>query len=114
MIVLAPSAVMVPLLQQMNKLNQRRILRIGNKLIEGPSAIFRISEGDWLEKDLHIYFFDPKSGNIESYSIWSDDSMNKTENFLFPMIRVLKWNRRVDLSNLRQNPLRTFPCLICC
>lgn len=93
----------------MSKLNHRRILRIGNKLIEGPSAIFRISDGDWLEKDLHLSFFDPRSGELSSCSIWSDDSMNKTKNFLSPMIRVLKWNRREDLHDLRQNSERTFP-----
>lgn len=91
------------------KTNHRRVMRIGNKLVEGPSAIFRISEGDWLEKDLHITIWDGGNRNISSYSLWTDDSMNKEEDFLPPMLRILNWNRREDLDELRKDENRKFP-----
>lgn len=85
----------------MSKLNYRWILRIGNRLIEGLSVIFWILDGDWLEKDLYLSFFDFKLGEFSSCLIWSDDSMNKIKNFFLLMIRILKWNRREDLYDLR-------------
>jgi hypothetical protein len=93
----------------MKKTNHSRILKIGNKLVEGPSAIFFISEGDWLEKELQITFYEPGMRKIESYSIWSDDSMNKEKKFHAPMIRILKWNRKNDLDDLKNNSIRKFP-----
>jgi len=95
----------------MKENNHRRILRIGNKLVEGPSAIFRVSDGDWLEKDLQIILYEPGMKKIASYSIWSDDSMNKESNFMPPMIRILTWNRREDLANLKEDIHRTFPII---
>ncbi len=84
-------------------------MRIGNKLVEGPSAIFRLSEGDWLGKDLYITVRDRGYENISSYSLWTDDSMNKEEEFLPPMIRILDWKRRKDLSELKEDENRNFP-----
>ncbi len=95
----------------MKRTNSRRILKIGNKLVEGPSAIFSISKEDWLEKDLQITFYEPGMKKIESYSIWSDDSMNKENDFLSPMIRILTWNKHEDLENLRENAQRNFPII---
>lgn len=91
------------------KTNHRRVMKIGNKLVEGPSAIFRLSEGDWLEKDLHITIRDGEYRNISTYSLWTDDSMNKEEDFLPPMIRILNWKRRQDLEELREDENRNFP-----
>ena len=91
------------------KTNHRRVLKIGNKLVEGPSAIFRLSEGDWLEKDLHITIWDGGYQNISTYSLWTDASMNKEEDFLPPMIRILNWKRRKDLDELRDDENREFP-----
>ena len=93
----------------MKKTNHRRVLKIGNQLVHGPSAIFRISRGDWLEKDLQIVLYEPGMKRIESYSIWSDDSMNKEKDFLPPMIRILTWNRREDLHSLKESSKRKFP-----
>jgi hypothetical protein len=35
----------------------------------------------------------------ESLSVLSDDSMNREENFLAPMIRRCRWNRAADMAN---------------
>lgn len=91
------------------KTNHRRILRIGNKLVESPSAIFRISEGDWLEKKLHITIRSRSFEKFSTYSLWTDYSMNKEENFLPPMIRILNWKRKEDLDDLDKDKNRKFP-----
>jgi len=91
--------------------NQRRVLTIGNKLVAGPNAIFRISDGSWLEKDLHFSIYEEGLKKIETYSLWTDDSMNKEENFLSPMIRILTWERRRDLNDLNDNKTRKFPMI---
>ena len=51
----------------MRTTDHRMVMRIGNKLVEGPNAIFRISEGDWLEKDLHITIWDGGYQDISTY-----------------------------------------------
>jgi hypothetical protein len=95
----------------MNKPHTRRILKIGNKLVKGPDAIFNIQGRDWVEKDLQIIFYKPDLANIESFSIWSDRTMNKYKNFLPPLIRMLKWDRKTDMENLRLNQQRDFPMI---
>jgi len=89
--------------------HHKRVIKIGNKLVEGPSAIFRLSDGDWLEKDLHITIWN--GGSRSTYSLWTDDSMNKEEGFLPPMIRILNWNRKQDLAELREDENRKFPTI---
>ncbi|MGB0869453.1 MAG: hypothetical protein ACPGSD_07635 [Flavobacteriales bacterium] len=91
------------------KTNRGRVMKIGNKLVEGPSAIFRLSEGDWLEKDLHLTIWDEGFQNISTYSLWTDNSMNKEEDFLPPMIRILHWKKRLDLDELKVDENRKFP-----
>jgi len=89
--------------------NLKRIVKIGNKLVQGPSAIFRLSQGDWLEKDLYITIRGEGFKNISTFSLWTDSSMNKEEDFLSPMIRILNWNRQQDLEAARIDENRNFP-----
>ena len=46
---------------------------------------------------------------MSNYSIWTDCSMNKEEDFLPPMIRILNWKRKQDLDDLKQEESRKFP-----
>lgn len=83
-------------------LSQRRCLRVGRALLEGPSAIFPPSEIDnygWLEADFRLMIKWPGQHRHESVSVFSDDSMNRDENFLPPMIRRCLWNRSADLAS---------------
>lgn len=91
------------------KTNHRRVTKIGHKLVEGPSAVFRISDGDWLESDLHIIIKEGGLRKIETYSLLTEDTMNKEIDFLPPMIRILKWRRSEDLNELQNDEHRRFP-----
>lgn len=75
------------------------LLRIGNKLIEGPDTIFsNYNNQDWLEKDLQIIIYHSGHQLVESYSIWSDSTMNKEGDFLPPLIRILQWQKSIDIQ----------------
>ena len=91
------------------KRNHIKAMQIANKLIEGPNGISRISDGDWLEKDLHITIRKKGYEKIETFSLWTDCTSNREDGFLPPMIRILKWNRNEDLEELRLDEKRTFP-----
>ena len=91
------------------KTNHRRVTKIGHKLVEGSSAVFRISDGDWLESDLHIIIKEGGLRKIETYSLLTEDTMNKEIDFLPPMIRILKWRRSEDLNELQNDEHRRFP-----
>lgn len=91
------------------KRNHIKAMQIANKLIEGPNGISRISDGDWLEKDLHITIRKKGYEKIETFSLWTDCTSTREDGFLPPMIRILKWNRNEDLEELRLDEKRTFP-----
>ncbi|SDQ14916.1 hypothetical protein [Flagellimonas zhangzhouensis] len=93
----------------MKETHFEKLVRIGNTLIEGPNVIFNSIGQDWLEKDLQIIFHYPENGRLESFSIWSDDTMNKEKGFLQPMIRNLTWDRRKDLDRAQKEPSTIFP-----
>lgn len=76
-------------------------------LLDGPSAIFPPREMDeygWLEADFRLTIKWPKQGKHESLSVFSDDSMNREENFLAPLIRRCVWNRSADLADTNAWP----------
>jgi len=88
-------------------LNRRRCLRIGRALLEGPSAIFPPKEIDsygWLEADFRLTIKWPGQEWHESLSVFSDDSMNREENFLAPMIRRCLWKRSADMADTNPWP----------
>ena len=88
-------------------LNRRRCLRIGRALLEGPSAIFppkELDEYGWLEADFRLTIKWSGQDIHESVSVFSDDSMNREENFLAPMIRRCCWNRSADMANTNSWP----------
>ncbi len=69
---------------------------VGYELIKGPEAIFPPSEMDefgWLEVDLQILLIPHDHKKIESISIFVDDTMNRQDNFLPPLIRHCTWQK---------------------
>jgi len=87
--------------------NRRRCLRIGRALLEGPTAIFPPSSVDdygWLEADFSLTVKWPGNDIQESLHVFSDDSMNRDDNFLAPMIRRCLWKRSVDIAGTNEWP----------
>lgn len=81
--------------------NLRRCFAIGYELINGPEAIFppyRKDEFGWLEADLRIILTQHDHKKIESISIFVDDTMNREDDFLSPIIRHCTWLRDKDHS----------------
>lgn len=82
-------------------------MRVGLILLEGPSAIFPPQELDgygWLEADFRLTIKWPGQVKQESVSVFSDDSINREENFLEPMIRHCIWNRSADMADTNPWP----------
>ncbi|MCP3898652.1 MAG: hypothetical protein GY707_02835 [Desulfobacteraceae bacterium] len=74
---------------------------IGYELINGPEAILPPAEMDefgWLEVDLKIILIPHDHKKIESISIFVDDTMNRKNNFLPPLIRHCTWHKEKDDS----------------
>ncbi len=71
-------------------------------MIEGASAIFPpklIDDYGWLEPDFRLTIKWPGHAVYESLQVFSDDSMNRVDNFLAPIIRRCVWKRAVDMLN---------------
>ena len=82
-------------------LNRRKCLRVGQAMIDGPSALFpppSIDDYGWLEAEFYLSIKWPGSHQYESLQVFCDDSMNRDENFLPPMMRRCVWHREADLS----------------
>lgn len=83
--------------------NRRRCLQIGNKLIEGPLAIFPATEdGDdyeWMECDFRITLYSANYRIQESIAIYTDDTMNKGKDFFKPIFRHCVWDRNSDINS---------------
>lgn len=82
-------------------LNRRKCLRVGQAMIDGPSALFQppsIDDYGWLEAEFYLSIKWPGSHQYESLQVFCDDSMNRDENFLPPMMRRCVWHRQADLS----------------
>lgn len=91
-------------------LNRRRCLRIGRALLDGPSAIFppaSLDDYGWLEAEFRLTVKWPGNHMHESLQVFCDDSMNRDENFLAPMIRRCVWNRSADMANTNPWPSAT-------
>lgn len=88
--------------------NRRRCLQIGNKLIDGPLAIFPATDNDddygWMECDFRISIYSGDYQTQESIAIYTDDTMNREENFFKPIIRHCAWDRSAD-----ENGSNTWP-----
>lgn len=87
--------------------NRKACLQIGNKLIEGPLALFPPpkSKGDgWLECDLRIFKYSPNYRKQESVAIYTDDTMNKESDFLKPVLRHCIWDRHKDMNGSNSWP----------
>jgi hypothetical protein len=71
--------------------------RIGRQLIEGPNYFSpprRIDHFGWLEPVLSVVELPPgvdKDGH--SWSVYTDETINRGSNFLAPVIRFTNWNR---------------------
>ena len=77
---------------------RHRVVRTGNLLIEGPFSIKpppAIDDYGWLEAELRLSHW-RADGVIESIAIYVDDSTNREEAFLPPMIRSATWNNKSD------------------
>ncbi|MES2934034.1 MAG: hypothetical protein V4805_11175 [Pseudomonadota bacterium] len=82
-------------------INTRRCLLIGQELISGPTALYppqTLDDSGWLEPDLRITLFWPGWRKIESIIVYADDTMNRENDFLDPMIRHCVWDRKNDWS----------------
>jgi hypothetical protein len=72
-------------------------MHVGRALIEGPEQLYppsRIDNFGYLEPVLKIYDF-PMAVTKHAYSwlIYTDDTINRHENFLVPVVRFADWNR---------------------
>jgi len=78
---------------------RKKCFAIGFKLIAGPRAIFpprAIDDFGWLEADLKITLTSHDYKKLESVSIFVDDTMNRDDSFLEPIIRYCIWERHKD------------------
>jgi hypothetical protein len=74
----------------------------GDAMIEGPHAIHppeAIDDRGWLECDLRLSIGSSSSKPPESIAVYTDDTMNREEGFLPPMIRHAIWpTKSADLK----------------
>jgi hypothetical protein len=94
-------------MDDVTRLNRSRCLQIGGELINGPRALFPPTHGgppDWLEPQLLITLRYPNYERIESVIVYCDDTMNKEDGFLPPMLRHAVWRRPNDLSGAHAWP----------
>lgn len=94
-------------MENVTHLNRSRCLQIGRELIEGPRALFppqEADETDWLEPQLRITLRSPDYKRIESVIVYVDNTMNKEDGFLPPMLRYAVWSRPNDLSGAHPWP----------
>ncbi len=85
--------------RKLKNFNRRKCLAVGNELIIGPMALFPPDDNGWLECDLKITLISTDLTNHESIGLFTDDTMNKAENFYAPILRYCCWNRTSDMSS---------------
>ncbi len=88
-------------------LNRRRCLSVGWELIHGPRALLsppKGDESDWLEPQLRITLRWPNYERIESIIVYVDNTMNKEDEFLPPMLRHAVWRYPNDLPGAHPWP----------
>lgn len=79
----------------------RKRKAIARELIGGPRVIAPpkdLSSHDWFETDLRITLHSNPYGTIESISVYSDSTMNKTEDFFAPILRHCVWQQNDNSS----------------
>jgi hypothetical protein len=77
---------------------RHRVVRVGNLLVEGPFSIRppqEVDEYGWLECDLRLT--QSVAGVVTSVAVYVDDSMNREEDFLPPVLRHTTWERAEDI-----------------
>lgn len=87
-------------MDDITQVNRRRCLAVGWELIHGPRALFsppKGDESDWLEPQLCITLRWPNYERIESIIVYVDNTMNKEDKFLPPMLRHAVWRYPDDL-----------------
>jgi hypothetical protein len=88
---------------------RHHVARVGNLLVEGPFSIRppdSVDDYGWLECQLRLTHWTDES--VESAAVYVDDSMNRQEAFLSPVIRHLRWTKAQDLQSAAAGELR-FP-----
>jgi hypothetical protein len=79
----------------------RKRKRIGWTLIAGPRALVppkAMTDHGWFEQDLRITLQSNPSGKIESIVVYTDDTMNKEEDFFAPVLRHCVWDQTDNSS----------------
>jgi hypothetical protein len=74
-------------------------LNIGHALIDGPRALFppdSIDEFGWMEPAIKLGHWETPRLVWTSLAIYFDDTMNREDNFLHPVIRYAHWNQNQD------------------
>jgi hypothetical protein len=77
------------------------IMRIGQKILEGPRSLLPPSTVDdfgWLETEFRIILLQSPGYTQESIAIYSDNTVNRDSAYLEPLIRYVHWNRQQDIS----------------
>lgn len=80
--------------------SRARCVHIGNRLLDGPEYIVppvKIDDFAWYDSVLKIVRRPPGIGkNAYSFSIFVDNTVNRAQNFLAPLIRYAEWDRNYE------------------
>ena len=79
----------------------RRALSIGRVVVDGPRSIFpptKIDSFGWLEPQLRFVYWKAPASICESVALFCDNTMNRDDDFLRPVIRIARWNRANDFA----------------
>lgn len=100
-------------MELIGNINEHRELRYKKKirnniawnLLDGPRAIFPLSKIDdfgWLESVLTIKNYNVGINKVSfSCSVYVDNTVNRDEKFLIPIVRYAIWNRPKELNTKR-------------
>ncbi|MBN1647851.1 MAG: hypothetical protein JW874_07450 [Spirochaetales bacterium] len=97
--------------------NNRIIRIIGNRIVDGPIALYPPDSGHgWYEQDLCIRTAitdtvdDIKQiTGHESVSVWTDGTMNRDSGFFSPVIRLSRWYLTDSRTNMQEAGMATWP-----
>lgn len=95
------------MLNKTERHNRWRCLQIGAKIVKGPLALFppvQVDDYGWMECDFRIIKYAADDKVQESVSIYTDDTMNREEGFLPPIIRSCSWARGDDIDGKNKWP----------
>ena len=82
---------------------RRRILRLAKAFVEGPRSLIPPEELDdfgWLEPELKLRWWHNGYRAWESLIIYCDNTVNRDEHFLKPLIRYARWERQKDMRQM--------------